>query len=431
MVLLAGFGGIVVAAEGPAVVPLGGSTDAGDLDDITLADDVIAMAPTASGDGYWLVASDGGVFTFGDAVFHGSTGDIDLDQPIVGMAATPAGGGYWMVAADGGVFSFGDAAFHGSMGAVALNQPVVGMAATATGGGYWLVAADGGVFSFGDAGFHGSTGAISLNEPITAMARSAGGAGYWMLARDGGVFTFGDAQFHGAALDPARRQDALAIGASAGGGYWILAGDGHVMTFGDLADDLSPSPICQRDAIRGGAVSEQGAWWFTTSVEVPTPGFVSSATTIEGASINEQLAAAQACQTAVTPTSANFVRPVAGPVSSAFGLRVHPIWGIPILHAGTDVAAPAGSNVVAVAPGTVVAVDQRSAYGLTVVIDHGQRVGSVSAHLAGVDVAPGDVVGAGEVIGRVGSSGFVTGAHLHVEIRVDGTPINPAPLLGY
>ncbi len=81
--------------------------------------------------------------------FYGSTGSLHLNQPIVGMAATPDGGGYWLVAADGGIFSFGDAAFHGSTGSLHLNQPIVGMAATPDGGGYWLVAADGGIFSFG------------------------------------------------------------------------------------------------------------------------------------------------------------------------------------------------------------------------------------------------------------------------------------------
>ncbi|MDA8340780.1 MAG: hypothetical protein M0007_00905, partial [Actinomycetota bacterium] len=63
---------------------------------------------------YWLVASDGGIFSFGDAVFHGSTGALTLNKPIVGMATTPDGGGYWLVASDGGIFSFGDAAYHGS-----------------------------------------------------------------------------------------------------------------------------------------------------------------------------------------------------------------------------------------------------------------------------------------------------------------------------
>ena len=65
------------------------------------------MAATPDGGGYWLVASDGGVFAFGDAGFHGSTGNIRLTKPVVGMAATPDGGGYWLVASDGGIFAFG------------------------------------------------------------------------------------------------------------------------------------------------------------------------------------------------------------------------------------------------------------------------------------------------------------------------------------
>ena len=69
------------------------------------------MAATPGGKGYWLVASDGGVFSYGDAAFHGSTGGSPLNKPIVGMAATPDGGGYWLVATDGGIFSYGDAVF--------------------------------------------------------------------------------------------------------------------------------------------------------------------------------------------------------------------------------------------------------------------------------------------------------------------------------
>ena len=91
------------------------------------------MAATPTGHGYWLVASDGGIFTFGDAAFYGSTGAHPLNKPIVGMAATPTGHGYWLVASDGGIFTFGDARFYGSTGAHPLNKPIVGMAATPIG----------------------------------------------------------------------------------------------------------------------------------------------------------------------------------------------------------------------------------------------------------------------------------------------------------
>ncbi len=112
-------------------------------------------------------------------------------QPIVGMVPTPDGQGYWMVASDGGVFTFGDAGFYGSLGAITLNQPIVGMAATKDGRGYWLVAADGGVFAFGDAPFYGSLGSTALNKPIVGIAPARNGNGYVLVASDGGVFTFG------------------------------------------------------------------------------------------------------------------------------------------------------------------------------------------------------------------------------------------------
>ena len=80
--------------------------------------------------GYWMVAADGGIFSFGDANFYGSTGAMTLNKPIVGMAPAPYGEGYWLVASDGGIFSFGDAKFYGSMGGTVLNKPIVGMTAS-------------------------------------------------------------------------------------------------------------------------------------------------------------------------------------------------------------------------------------------------------------------------------------------------------------
>jgi peptidoglycan/xylan/chitin deacetylase (PgdA/CDA1 family) len=100
------------------------------------------MAGTADGQGYWEVASDGGIFSFGDARFYGSMGGQPLNRPIVGMAGTADGAGYWLAAADGGVFTFGNARFSGSMGGSALENPVVAMAATPDGGGYWLLPAE-------------------------------------------------------------------------------------------------------------------------------------------------------------------------------------------------------------------------------------------------------------------------------------------------
>ncbi|MGH2721033.1 MAG: S8 family peptidase, partial [Actinomycetota bacterium] len=172
--------GLVTAqiADNDTLGPLGGSSGPG-------------------GAGYWMVASDGGIFAFGDAAFKGSTGDIALARPIVAMTPTPTGQGYWLVASDGGIFAFGDARFHGSTGGLKLASPIVGMAPTPGGGGYWLVASDGGIFAFGDATFSGSTGALTLSRPIVGMAATPTGRGYWLVASDGGIFAFGDASFAG------------------------------------------------------------------------------------------------------------------------------------------------------------------------------------------------------------------------------------------
>jgi len=92
-------------------------------------------------------------------------GGKPLNQPVVGMAAAPTGQGYWEVASDGGIFTFGRAVFYGSMGGKPLDQQVVAMVSTPTGRGYWMDAGDGGVFAFGTAKFYGSTGG-SFTPPI-------------------------------------------------------------------------------------------------------------------------------------------------------------------------------------------------------------------------------------------------------------------------
>jgi hypothetical protein len=140
------------------------------------------MTPTPSGNGYWLLARDGGVFSFGDAKFYGSTGGLRLNSPVVGMASTPRGNGYWLVARDGGIFSFGSAPFYGSTGGLRLNKPIVGMAARNTGHGYWLAASDGGVFSFGDAPFVGSgAGHVSPLDQVIQITPVPHYTGYRML----------------------------------------------------------------------------------------------------------------------------------------------------------------------------------------------------------------------------------------------------------
>jgi hypothetical protein len=210
--------------------------------------------------GYWMVASDGGIFAFGGAKFLGSTGAIRLNMPIVGMAATPSGNGYWLVASDGGIFAFGDAGFFGSTGAMKLNRPIVGMASTPSGQGYWLVASDGGVFAFGDAGFFGSTGAIKLNKPITGMTPSASGRGYRMVASDGGIFSFGDAAFFGSAGGTALARPIAGMAPTpSGAGYWLVGSDGKIFNYGDAAA-LGSASALRSVAAMASTPSGAGYW---------------------------------------------------------------------------------------------------------------------------------------------------------------------------
>ena len=126
--------------------------------------DIVGLATTPDGQGYWEVSTTGRVFPFGDAIFSGDTGGLHLNAPMVGITPDPVTGGYWLIGADGGVFSFG-APFFGSTGNIHLNQPVVAMQATDDGDGYWFVASDGGIFAYGDAPFRGSMGGTAPESP--------------------------------------------------------------------------------------------------------------------------------------------------------------------------------------------------------------------------------------------------------------------------
>jgi hypothetical protein len=212
---------------------------------------VVGMATTLDNRGYWLVASDGGIFSVGDAHFYGSTGALRLTRPIVGMATTPTGRGYWLVASDGGIFSFGDAHFYGSTGAMRLNRPIVGMAATPTGRGYWLVASDGGMFSFGDAHYYGSAATAARATTVVGMATTLSGHGYWIAAANGSVWAFGDAPCGNAGPKVLRYPVSGIASTPTGGGYWLAAGDGGLFVCGDAQYIGWPGPLTLRAPITG------------------------------------------------------------------------------------------------------------------------------------------------------------------------------------
>lgn len=120
-----------------------------------------------------------------------------------------------------------------------------------------------------------------------------------------------------------------------------------------------------------------------------------------------------------------FIIPVVGRLTSEFGYRTHPISGATRLHAGMDIAAPAGTPIGAAGAGTVVSAGWRGGYGNAVIIDHGGGVATLYAHQSRLAASVGQTVSQGQVIGYVGTTGYSTGNHLHWEVRVNGTPTNP------
>ncbi len=214
----------------------------GDLRGVSISPyQIVGIAATPSGNGYWLVTNNGGIFPYGDAANRGSASNLALSKPIVGITAHPSNGGYWMVASDGGIFAFGTS-FWGSTGAIRLNQAILGMAPTASGNGYWLYAGDGGIFAFGDAAFHGSTGAIRLSQPIVAMTAHPSGGGYWLVARDGGVFAFGNAGFYGSAGSSPPAQPIVGfVVAPDGQGYTIMTSSGVEYKYGTATGTQTPA----------------------------------------------------------------------------------------------------------------------------------------------------------------------------------------------
>jgi hypothetical protein len=200
--------------------------------------------PPPAPHGYWLVGSDGGIFTFGSAQFYGSTGSLHLQRPVVGIVRTTDRAGYWLDASDGGIFAFGNAGFYGSIPGLglspagsgrpkSLNAPIVGMVPSADGGGYFMVASDGGVFAFGDAHFAGSCPGIGgCSGAAVAVMPDATGDGYWLVTQSGQVYTFGDAPYFGAP-GPQSVPVTSAVRTPDGRGYWILDANGAISNFGD------------------------------------------------------------------------------------------------------------------------------------------------------------------------------------------------------
>ena len=123
-----------------------------------------------------------------------------------------------------------------------------------------------------------------------------------------------------------------------------------------------------------------------------------------------------------TPSAAGLIWPVNGPVTSPFGMR----WGR--MHEGIDIGVPYGTPIHAAASGRVVYAGWMSGYGNLVAIDHGRGLSTAYGHQSSIAVSNGQTVSQGQVIGYVGCTGHCFGPHLHFEVRINGTPVDP---MGY
>jgi murein DD-endopeptidase MepM/ murein hydrolase activator NlpD len=119
------------------------------------------------------------------------------------------------------------------------------------------------------------------------------------------------------------------------------------------------------------------------------------------------------------------VWPTTGRITSPYGWRTHPIYHYRSFHTGIDIGAPEGQRVIAARSGHVLFVGYKDAYGLVVIVDHGNSLATVYAHLSRSYVRAGQYVRTRNAIAAVGSTGWSTGPHLHFEVRVDGDHVNP------
>jgi len=112
-------------------------------------------------------------------------------------------------------------------------------------------------------------------------------------------------------------------------------------------------------------------------------------------------------------------------ITSDYGMRYHPILKVRKLHTGMDIGAPSGAKVLAADGGKVIYRGSLGGYGNTIIVDHGGGISTLYAHMSAFVAKNGQEVEKGDQIGKVGSTGWSTGAHLHFEVRENGTPVNP------
>jgi murein DD-endopeptidase MepM/ murein hydrolase activator NlpD len=129
------------------------------------------------------------------------------------------------------------------------------------------------------------------------------------------------------------------------------------------------------------------------------------------------------------PNAIPSIWPVHGRLTAGFGQRMDPFSGEAAFHPGVDIADALGTDVVATGDGLVIEAEPDAGYGRSILIDHGDGITTRYAHLNRIFVVVGEQVKQGEIIGAIGMSGRTTGPHLHYEVRIHGTPVNPGRFL--
>ncbi len=201
-----------------------------------------------------------------------------------------------------------------------------------------------------------------------------------------------------------------------------------------ITDEATQLARAQRNLVRGAEAEAAALAERIAEIQERKASYASqlSMSGAGGGSIGGVLAAAQAGQTPPTRIAGLLAMPLENTrIGSPFGPRVHPIFGGTRMHTGMDLSGASGQQIYASGDGLVVMAGEMGGYGNAVVIDHGNTVGTLYAHMTADAVEVGQTVEAGELIGFVGSTGFSTGPHLHYEVRILGQPVDPISYLDW
>lgn len=202
---------------------------------------VVDIATTSTGAGYWLLLRSGRVSAFGDA---GHKGGVNADGfNAVSIAARPSAKGYWVLGAGGRVFPLGDAKFFGDERDEDVRM--VSITPSPTGKGYWVLWDTGHVSAFGDAVYLGD--AYPPDGSVEGMDVTSTGLGYWLVTEAGRVQAFGDARSFGDLAGQTLKAPIVAIEATPSGrGYWLVSSLGRIFRFGEARDTSARQLLAPR-----------------------------------------------------------------------------------------------------------------------------------------------------------------------------------------